>query len=253
LKAKKSFGQHFLIDQEIINKIIDAILKIDSKNVLEIGPGKAAITKFLIRKVENFKAVDADKDMFEFLVKQFPNKKNVFILQDVLKTNFEEIFKGEEFLLCGNFPYNISSQIIFKALENNHLVPEFLGMFQKEMAHRIVAKPRTKDYGILSVLCALVFERELLFDISPESFSPPPSIMSSFVYLKRKKHDIDKETFSKLKTFVKMSFQFRRKTLRNNLKTSNIPLDELKDEYYDKRPEEILPEEFLRLTKKFLI
>jgi 16S rRNA (adenine1518-N6/adenine1519-N6)-dimethyltransferase len=252
LKAKKSFGQHFLKDQVVIQKIIDAILVKNSKNVLEIGPGRAAITKSLLAKVDNLKAVEADRDMFEFLVKQFPNKKDVFIFQDVLKTKFEELFEGEEFLLCGNFPYNISSQIVFKTLENNRLVPEFLGMFQKEMAQRIVANPRTKDYGILSVLCALFFDREILFDIFPESFYPPPAVMSSFVYLKRKEHNIDENTFLKLKAFVKSSFQFRRKTLRNNLRTTKIPLKELEDDYFDKRPEEISPEEFLQLMNKFL-
>lgn len=251
MKAKKSYGQHFLTDQEVILKIANLVLNCGNESVLEIGPGKAAITKHLLDKISDFRAVDSDRDMFEFLVRKYPNHKDVFIHSDFLKMDLNPLFSANQFVIFGNFPYNISSQIVFKMLECRERVPILLGMFQKEMAMRIVATEGTKDYGILSVLSSLNYKSEILFDIAPTSFNPPPKVMSSFIQMVRKDLLPEHLIFRKVHRLVKTAFQFRRKTLRNNLKSIPGSSELLKNDYYNQRPEQISPEEYLRLAALF--
>jgi 16S rRNA (adenine1518-N6/adenine1519-N6)-dimethyltransferase len=244
LQPKKSYGQHFLIQAKLIARIVDEILHLAPTHLLEIGPGKGAITQFLMDKVEHFKVIEADEDMVHFLNKNFPTLKDRIIFQDVLKHNLSQTFDGAMFHLCGNFPYNISSQIIFQLLESMDHINILTGMFQKEMAERVIAKPTTKAYGILSVLCQLNFDAHICFDIAPGNFQPPPKVMSSLLQLKRKENHLSKEQFISIKKFVKLCFQFRRKTLRNNLKTSFAQSSWLDDKYFDRRPEELNPSEY---------
>ena len=251
LKAKKSFGQHFLHNKHTIDRIARLVLDSGMPRVLEVGPGKAALTRELILKVPEFLAIDADPDMVRFLKSQYPGHEDSFVLADFLRFDLKQIFDGQEFLLFGNFPYNISSQIVFKALENRDRVPLLLGMFQKEMAKRIVATEGSKDYGILAVLSAQIYRSRLLFDIDPGQFTPPPKVMSSFIGMERLEEFPSKVQFDKLHRLVKTAFQFRRKTLRNNLKGIAGSEDILRDAYFDQRPEQISPGEYLRLAGVF--
>ncbi|NOT37563.1 MAG: ribosomal RNA small subunit methyltransferase A [Saprospiraceae bacterium] len=248
--AKKSYGQHFLIQSTMIEKIAKLILSFSSKNVLEIGPGKAALTKEIISHIPEFLAVEADKDMISFLENLFPDKKNNFIAADFLKLNIESLFNGEEFLLCGNFPYNISSQIVFKALDNIERIPVLIGMFQKEMAQRIVSPPGSKDYGVISAITALYYSGKLEFDIGPSNFQPAPKVMSSILVLKRNENIISIQERKRVRTLIKTSFLHRRKTLRNNLKSILIDKSILDEPYYNQRAEEISPMEYLRLSRE---
>ncbi len=251
MKAKKSYGQHFLHNRHTIERIAQLVLESGMDRVLEVGPGKGALTRELLLKVPDFIAVDADPDMIRFLKAQYPGHESHFVLADFLRFDLKNLFEGQQFLLFGNFPYNISSQIVFKALENRDRVPILLGMFQKEMAKRIVAKEGNKDYGILAVLSALNYRSKILFDIDPGQFSPPPRVMSSFIRMERLDERPSPSDFQKLHRLVKTAFQFRRKTLRNNLK--GIPGAEgiINDAYFDQRPEQISPEEYLRLAAIF--
>lgn len=248
--AKKSYGQHFLVQESIIQKISELILSYKYDNLLEIGPGRAALTEYLIHNTKNFIAVEADKDMISFLHKKYPDQIHCFIHSDILKTNFYQFFSGEQFLLCGNFPYNISSQIVFKAIENVSQVPVLIGMFQKEMAQRIVSSPGSKDYGVISAITSLCYSGKLEFDIGPSNFNPPPKVMSSILSLHRLPQQLSDKEFKKVKTIIKTSFLHRRKTLRNNLKSLITDKDLLADPYFNQRPEEISPTEYLRLSKE---
>ncbi|MEO6692285.1 MAG: 16S rRNA (adenine(1518)-N(6)/adenine(1519)-N(6))-dimethyltransferase RsmA [Saprospiraceae bacterium] len=249
-KAKKSYGQHFLIQQKIIDRIANTILHEKFANVLEIGPGKAALTKQLLGKIDQFLAVEADKDMIEFLHNLYPLNKDVFIQADFLKLNLDLLFSGESFLLCGNFPYNISSQIVFKAIQHSDRIPVLIGMFQKEMAQRIISKPGSKDYGIISAISSLYYSGKIEFDIGPGNFNPPPKVVSSVLILKRNKIEMSEDEKKRTRLLIKSSFQFRRKTLRNNLKSLIKDQDIIADKYFDQRPEDIAPLEYLRLSRE---
>ncbi|MCC6816839.1 MAG: ribosomal RNA small subunit methyltransferase A [Saprospiraceae bacterium] len=250
--AKKSFGQHFLNQPRIIQKIAQHILSFTYDNVLEIGPGKAALTSQLIDKVKNFVAIDADKDMIDYLHLIYPNQKNQLLLADVLKTRLDQYFNDSEFLMCGNFPYNISSQIVFKAIDHIEKIPILIGMFQKEMAQRIIANPGSKEYGVISAITSLCYSGKLEFDIGPSNFNPPPKVMSSILTLKRLPNPVTGDELKKVRSIIKLSFLHRRKTLRNNLKSIIQDKDLLSDSYFNQRPEEISPQEFLRLSKELI-
>lgn len=247
-KAKKSFGQHFLINQAITEQIADSLtLALDYPRVLEIGPGQGVLTNFLLKKDFALKAVEADRDMFAYLAKFYPNFIENVILEDCLKLDFYELFNHKEFCIIGNFPYNISSQIVFKILSNHHLVPEMVGMFQKEMADRIIAPEGSKTYGVISVLTQARYTCEGLINIPPSAFSPPPKVNSSVIRLVRKKEDVGCD-YRNLRTVVKLSFSQRRKMLRNTLK----PLIENEDLFlmpiFTERPEQLSLQAFVDLT-----
>ena len=185
VKPKKSLGQHFLKDNNIANKIVESLDQ-NSKNVLEIGPGTGILTRFLIKKKYNLKLVEIDNDSVLFLINQLGIDQNIIIENDFLKLDLPKVFGGNNFSIIGNFPYNISSQIVFKILEYRTMVSEMCGMFQYEVAERICESEGTKKYGILSVLTQAFFDVELLFEVSNHLFIPPPKVNSAVILLKRK-------------------------------------------------------------------
>ena len=219
VKAKKHLGQHFLKDQKIASDIANALTNHgDYKDVLEVGPGTGVLTQFLMGKDFNLHAVEMDRESVAFLKQNFIQLTDNLIEGDFLKLDFSEITKGP-LCIIGNFPYNISTQIYFKVLENKDKVPEVLGMLQKEVAERIAAPPGSKTYGILSVLVQAFYDVELLFIVGPEVFNPPPKVNSAVLRITRnqvEKLDCDEKKF---KMVVKTAFNQRRKTLRNALKS----------------------------------
>lgn len=243
----KSLGQHFLTDQSVLLEIYAAINKYvnNSENILEVGPGAGALT-FYLQKRENYKLVEFDTRWVSYIEKKYPHLKNKIIAKDFLKIELDTIYNS--MAVVGNFPYNISSQILFKILDYKENVPIILGMFQKEVAERVCAKPSTKAYGILSILMQAYYETEYLFDVPKEAFNPPPKVVSGVILLKRKsniKEDYNPILFKQL---VKLSFQQRRKTLRNSL-SSYIKNEEIKQlEIFDARPDALSLEAFINLT-----
>lgn len=247
-RAKKSYGQHFLINELVTERISESLMHADEyKKVLEIGPGQGVLTKYLLEKSYDLKAVDADRDMIHHLFKRFPEQADLFILDDCLKLNFFELFAGEQFCVIGNFPYNISSQIVFKILKNYNLVPEMVGMFQKEMAARIVAPHGSKTYGVISVLTQALYNATHLFDIGPEAFSPPPKVNSSVIRLVRKDETLGCD-YKRLRTVVKMGFSQRRKMLRNTMKSLVENPELLTEPVFTERPEQLSLQDFVNLT-----
>lgn len=247
VRPKKSLGQHFLKDQNIAKKIVDAIEGLDQKTVLEIGPGTGVLTALLINKTEiDFYAIEIDSEAYEFLQATYPSLGEKLIFQNFLKLDLTEIFK-DPITIIGNFPYNISSQIFFKALKHRDLVLDIVCMIQKEVAERISAPHGNKTYGILSVLLQAFYDIEYLFTVGPGVFDPPPKVNSGVIRLtrnERKELGCDEEMFFKI---VKLGFNQRRKTLRNSLKSIlvNLPTD---DEIFGKRPEQLRVEDFIYLT-----
>jgi len=259
VKAKKHLGQHFLKDDEIAKKISDTLSLEGYKDVLEIGPGTGVLTKYLLLRGMNLVAMDLDADSIIYLNHSFPlEHPKVFaregsfkvIEADFLKADLHEIFGDEPFAIIGNFPYNISTQIVFKLLEYRDQIPEFSGMFQKEVAKRICEKEGSKTYGILSVLVQAFYDAEYLFTVHPEVFDPPPKVQSGVLKLTRK-NDLDLGCDEKLFfRVVKTAFNQRRKTLRNSLKTLNLSDNLKEDAIFDRRPEQLGVAEFISLTKK---
>ena len=247
---KKKLGQHFLNDLNIAEKITDQPFINHGENVLEIGPGMGVLTNFLIKKNINLKLIEIDNEAVSFLIKKFPILKNKIITGNFIKMELKTFFGEENFSIIGNFPYNISSQIVFKTLENRHQIPFFCGMFQKEVAKRICERPGSKAYGILSVLCQIFYNTEYLFSVAPIVFSPPPKVDSGVIALTRKTNLSNDFNETLLFNVVKLSFQQRRKTLRNSLKSLSIPKNILEDSIFDLRPEKLSGDEFIALTKK---
>jgi 16S rRNA (adenine1518-N6/adenine1519-N6)-dimethyltransferase len=250
VKAKKHLGQHFLTDESIAQKIADSISLENYSKVLEIGPGMGVLTKYLLEKPTDTFVIEIDTESVEYLGNNYPKLEGKIISKDFLKYNLNEVFNGEPFAIIGNFPYNISTQIVFKTLEMRSQVPEFAGMFQKEVAQRICEKKGSKVYGILSVLAQAFYEAEYLFTVPPDVFDPPPKVDSGVLRLKRKENftlPCDEKLFF---TVVKLAFNQRRKTMRNSLK-SMIHSDVLKeDSIFDLRPEQLSVEQFIELTQK---
>jgi 16S rRNA (adenine1518-N6/adenine1519-N6)-dimethyltransferase len=246
---KKSLGQHFLKDDNISRNIVSALSKHNFNNLLEIGPGAGALTKFLLQ-LDNihFIAIELDEEKIEYLLHTYPLIKDKLIHADFLKTNipFED-----SFAVVGNFPYNISSQILFKILEWKNNVPLIIGMFQKEVAQRISSKPNSKIYGILSVLVQAFYNVRYLFDVLPSSFNPPPKVMSGVIELTRRNEQPlmrDEKDFFLL---VKTAFNQRRKKMRNAVRNL-FSEDILQHEIFDKRAEQLSVDEFAALTFKMI-
>ena len=253
VRPKKHLGQHFLKDESIAEKITDALNYHSFSKLIEIGPGTGMLTNFLLKKDIEVFAFEIDRDSIAYLEEYFQNplESNLNIVnQDFLKVDLREIIKSENFGIIGNFPYNISSQILFKTIEYRDYVPEFAGMFQKEVAKRICAESGNKVYGILSVLTQAFYETEYLFTVKPNVFNPPPKVDSGVIKLTRRENfklDCDEKLFFKV---VKTAFQQRRKTLRNSLKTFNLS-DNLKlDLIFNQRPERLSYQDFIALTQK---
>ena len=250
VRAKKHLGQHFLTDESIAKKIADTLNFEGYENTLEIGPGMGVLTKYLLEKPTETYVIEIDTDSVEYLNTHYPKLHGKIISKDVLKYNINEVFEGKPFAIIGNFPYNISTQIVFKCLELRQQVPEFSGMFQKEVAERICEKKGTKAYGILSVLVQAFYEAEYLFTVGPEVFNPPPKVNSGVLRLRRKENFTlpcnEKLFFSVVKT----GFQQRRKTLRNSLKSFQLSDNLKEDTIFDLRPEQLTVEQFIELTQK---
>lgn len=236
IKPKKHLGQHFLKDPQVIAKIAQMVQLSECKNILEIGPGTGALTKYLTQMDKHLKVIEIDREAIGFLRKEYP--KLEIIEGDFLKEDLNSIFNGEPFALIGNFPYNISSQIIFKMLENTKLIPEMVGMFQLEMAQRIEANANSKSYGIISVMTQMYYSCNLSFKIPPHVFVPPPKVYSAMIICKRNQFKWEKEEFLSVKKIVKVAFHQRRKKLLNALKAEiadksfwmNHPFAELRAE-----------------------
>ena len=250
VSPKKKLGQHFLNDINIAKKIADLIYYQKCENILEIGPGMGVLTQFLIPKVKNLKLVEIDNESVDYLSRKYPERQKDILNEDFLKMNLTETFDNQVFGIIGNFPYNISSQIVFKALDYRQYVTFFCGMFQKEVAQRICEKPGTKAYGILSVLCQTYYQPKYHFNVSPAVFYPPPKVDSGVLSLIRKEDLIIDFNEKLLFKIVKTGFQQRRKTLRNSLKSLNIPKHTLEDSIFDLRPEKLSAAGFIELTKK---
>lgn len=249
VKPKKHLGQHFLNDENIASKIADTLSLKGYKNVLEIGPGMGVLTKYLLEKDITTHVIEIDTESVTYLKANYLNLADRIIEKDFLKYDLKEIFKDEPFAIIGNFPYNISSQILFKTLEMRDQIPEFSGMFQKEVAMRICSKEGSKVYGILSVLTQAFYEAEYLFTVHPSVFNPPPKVDSGILLLKRKENytlPCDEKLFFRV---VKIGFQQRRKTLRNSLKSFDLS-DNLKaNSIFDQRPEQLSVAQFIALTQ----
>ena len=250
VSPKKKLGQHFLIDLNIAQKITDLLQHQNCDNILEIGPGMGVLTQFLIPKIKNLKLVEIDTESVTYLNQKYPVLQKNTLNEDFLKMDLSRTFDGQNFGIIGNFPYNISSQIVFKVLEYRQHIPFFCGMFQKEVAQRICEKPGTKTYGVLSVLCQAYYQTQYHFNISPNVFSPQPKVDSGVLSLQRKYDLITNFDEKLLFKIVKTGFQQRRKTLRNSLKSLNIPKLILEDSIFDLRPEKLSAAQFIELTKK---
>ena len=248
-KLKKSLGQHFLKDEKIVERIVDALKQHPFTNLLEVGPGGGALTKHLV-KIPNvhFKAVELDEEKVVFLLKEFPSLKDDLIHKSFL--NIDRPF-DEPFTVIGNFPYNISTQILFKVLEWKGYVPEVIGMFQKEVAERAAAKEGSKIYGVLSVLLQYYYKVEYLFSVGNECFTPQPKVQSGVIRLTARESYLPVKSERAFWVLVKTSFNQRRKTLRNGVK-SLIPKEELEDKFFDRRAETLSIEEFAALTFKMI-
>jgi len=252
VKPKKHLGQHFLTDLNIAQKIARTLQNNDYTKVLEIGPGMGVMTQYLLQNTDKeIYVVEIDTESVAYLQAHYPQLKNKIIEADFLKLDLQLLFNGEPFAITGNFPYNISSQILFKTLDNKDLIPEFSGMFQKEVAERITANHGNKKYGILSVLTQNYYNAEFLFEVNEQVFNPPPKVKSGVIRLVRKatSPEIDYQYFKKL---VKTAFNQRRKTLRNSLKSYNLSDNLKQDSIFAKRPEQLSPGEFLKLAIQIL-
>lgn len=244
---KKSLGQHFLKDENVCHKIVDALRLHTFNNLLEVGAGAGALTKHLLNIDNiNFKAVELDDEKVAYLQQHYSSLKNKIIHQDFLKT---DVPFTDEFMVVGNFPYNISTQILFKVLDWKLQVPVIIGMFQKEVAERVAATHGSKTYGIISVLMQAFYDVEYLFDVPPQSFNPPPKVMSGVIKLIRKKQVANFKTEKQFFAVVKAAFNQRRKMLRNPLK-GMFDADVLQDEIFAKRAEQLSVEDFAALTFK---
>jgi len=248
VKAKKHLGQHFLKDENIAQKIADSLSLKGYNDVLEIGPGMGVLTKYLLDKDTTTHVIEIDTESVEYLKNNYLHLAERIYEKDFLRYDLTTIFKDQPFAIIGNFPYNISSQIVFKTLEMRHQIPEFSGMFQKEVALRICSKEGSKVYGILSVLTQAFYDAEYLFTVPPDVFNPPPKVDSGVLKLTRKENyslPCNEKLFFRV---VKTGFQQRRKTLRNSLKVFNLS-DNLKaNTIFGQRPEQLSVSQFIELT-----
>jgi 16S rRNA (adenine1518-N6/adenine1519-N6)-dimethyltransferase len=250
VKAKKHLGQHFLNDESIAKNIADTLTLEGYKNVLEIGPGMGVLTKYLLDKPVDTYVIEIDTESVEYLNAHYPKLHGKVISKDFLKYNIKEVFNEEPFAIIGNFPYNISTQIVFRTLELRDQIPEFSGMFQKEVAERICSKKGSKVYGILSVLAQAFYDVEYLFTVDEHVFNPPPKVKSGVMRMIRKA-DYHLPCDEKLLyNVVKTSFNQRRKTMRNSLKSLNLSDNLREDTIFDLRPEQLSVEQFIELTQK---
>jgi 16S rRNA (adenine1518-N6/adenine1519-N6)-dimethyltransferase len=250
VKPKKQLGQHFLKDEYIAGKIASSLTYNNYKTVVEVGPGMGMLTKYLVDKEEiDLFLVEVDRESVDYLNSHFEGLKNKIISADFLRIDLSKITK-ENFAVIGNFPYNISSQILFKVLDYKDQIPEVVGMFQKEVALRIAAKHNNKSYGIISVLLQVYYDIEYLFTVDEHVFNPPPKVKSAVIRLVRKENYTLGCDEMLLKNIVKTSFNQRRKTLRNSLKALGKDISKLDNDLLNKRAEQLSIQDFIDLTNK---
>lgn len=257
VRAKKNLGQHFLKDENIAKNIADAVDYSSVDYILEIGPGMGVLTQFLLMHEKKVMAMDIDQESIAYLNEVFPlalseaqNKRLQVEEANFLQADLQTYFGEKQVAIVGNFPYNISSQIVFKTLEKRTQIPLFAGMFQKEVAERICAQPGSKTYGILSVLCKAFYETEYLFTVHPQSFNPPPKVQSGVLKMIRKQNFQLECNEKLLFQVVKTAFGQRRKTLRNSLKSFQLSEQLKLDSIFAQRPEQLDVSEFINLTQK---
>ena len=246
VRAKKYLGQHFLINNEIAKDIVALISDIEKVSILEIGPGMGILTNFLVEKSQEVTVIEIDKESINFLKKKIPKLNKKIIEGDFLDVNLNKIFENN-FTIIGNFPYNISSQILFKVYENKNIINEIVGMFQKEVAERVAAK-NGKKRGILSVFIQTFFDVEYCFSVNENEFSPPPKVKSGIIKLKRnnrKELKCDNKLYKKI---VKTTFNQRRKTIKNSLKSLNLDFGTSIDNLMHLRAESLTVEDFINIT-----
>lgn len=251
VQAKKHLGQHFLTDKNAARKIVDALQMTDTFDaVLEVGPGMGVLSDFLIEKKLNAWFIDIDGESIQYLLEKYPDIHDRLILGDFLTLAFSDLVNDKKIAIIGNFPYNISSQILFKILDERNQVVEAVGMFQKEVAQRCIAQPGTKEYGILSVLLQAYYDIKYLFTVKAGSFNPPPKVLSGVIRLVRNQAETlncDEKLF---KQVVKAGFNQRRKTLRNAL-SSLIVKERMGDSrFLDLRAERLSVDDFIALTNE---
>lgn len=249
VKAKKHLGQHFLTDKNICLKIAQQFKGHQGCNrVLEIGPGMGALTEFLLQREESdLHVIDIDTESIAYLKANYPKLEGKIIEGDFLRLDMSQFFGNEPYAVVGNFPYNISSQILFKCLDHRNQIPEIMGMFQKEVAVRLAEKPGTKDYGILSVFLQAYYDIHYCFTVDEHVFIPPPKVKSGVIRCTRndrEKLDCDEKLFFQV---VKMSFNQRRKTLTNSIKQL-LHSNKLPEKFMTERPEQLSVDDFIELT-----
>ena len=259
VRPKKFLGQHFLKDLSIASAIADTVDACPDLPVLEVGPGMGVMTQFLVKKDRPVKVVEIDFESVAYLRQNFPSLEDNIIEDDFLKMHLDRTFDGGQFVLTGNYPYNISSQIFFKMLDNRELIPCCTGMIQKEVAERLAASPGSKAYGILSVLVQLWYDVDYLFTVAPGVFNPPPKVQSAVIRMTRNDRQACGADERLLKRVVKGTFNQRRKMLRVSLRPLFAQLDSergvtkshadfLAQPLLTKRPEQLSVEEFIDLT-----
>lgn len=248
VKAKKHLGQHFLKDENIASKIVNSLTYSNYKTILEVGPGTGVLTKYLLEKDQDLFLAEIDQESIDYLKKEYAALTDEKFVGDFLKLDIAKNFDSE-IAVIGNFPYNISSQILFKIIDHFEQIPEMSGMFQKEVAERTAAEPRTKDYGILSVMVQAYYDVKYLFTISENVFNPPPKVKSGVILMTRNQKPGLKGNEPLFKSIVKTGFNQRRKKLSNALKTLGIP-EELKHlPFMDQRAEELSVADFIHLAQ----
>ena len=255
VRPKKNLGQHFLTDLSIAKRIADTVdTPYSDLPVLEVGPGMGVMTQYLVEKPRPFKVVEIDRESVAYLNEHFPQLRENILGEDFLRMDLQKVFDGQQFVLTGNYPYDISSQIFFKMLDNKDLIPCCTGMIQREVALRIASEPGTKVYGILSVLIQAWYDVEYLFTVEPDVFNPPPKVQSAVIRMTRNKveHlDCDENLFKRV---VKTVFNQRRKMLRVSLrqlvhcKEERDTQDFFSDPIMTKRPEQLTIQQFVELT-----
>lgn len=251
VKPKKFLGQHFLKDLKIAQAIADTVDACPDLPILEVGPGMGVLTQFLVPKGRDLKVVEIDFESVAYLRTNYPELENSIIEDDFLKLHLDHLFDGKPFILTGNYPYNISSQIFFKMLDNKDIIPFCSGMIQKEVAERMAAGPGSKTYGILSVLVQAWYKVEYLFTVNENVFNPPPKVKSAVIRMTRNSTTelgCDEALFKRV---VKTTFNQRRKTLRNSIKPilgKESPL--LAIDIMNKRPEQLSVQQFIELTNQ---
>lgn len=248
VKAKKHLGQHFLTDENIARKIVEGLSFENYNNIMEIGPGTGVLTKYLLEKEQNLYLAEIDTESIEYLKNTYSKITEEIFVGDFLKQDFNFI-NNDQIAIIGNFPYNISSQILFKIIDHYELIPEMVGMFQKEVAERTASVPRTKEYGILSVLVQAYYDVTYLFTVHENVFNPPPKVKSGVIKLTRNPKEGLAGNEILFKQIVKAGFNQRRKKLSNSLKVLEIPEELKTHEFMDKRAEELSVSDFINFTK----